>query len=1060
MSLEHDFRPDFVFFTGDAAYGETPKESIKQQYVTVSKFFDQILNAFDPPLPKSSLFIVPGNHDVNRNEVSDAETQWLRQEGRTLPEIIENQQAVTKQWRNWMDRLTDYREFLDEYGCGHSGFDHPSLIWDHKTKINGISVGIVGLNSAWSCVKEDKGKIWMGGDWQVSELLKRIHECDIKIALTHHPGNWFRPEEDPALFRRMKREFQLVLHGHEHQSFIDPVANDHVVISAGAAYQCSWMKNGYNLGVISKANSSISIRLRRYDDDGGGWVKQTVADIAEDGEWRKSDVPWIKSLLSKPPTSDLFSQSESQESISNVAESASIITVEDTPDGELVQKRASVLRKTQLSVKGQHLAIRAAERLQFRTIVDQDRIVILKTDWQMGRDGFVASALSGSSLEESLQNVFRVLCGSSDDPDGLLDDIGAQLGLQFTEFAEIVNQIGPSILLLDDAPLNKFLSEGFLEDFLDKLKATVEFAKDLVIVVSVRDVVPEKLKDRCVQISAIEESDVRSYIHAHTIYNSKISDDIAISRIFHHTGGIPDAIDRLLSQTAGLTLDEILSEQSVGSTGDFDSPLLDSLKITVTRFSESTDEDSLHALRLLKLLTVLKDGETFDSVKRFFSADPFYPKHLDKLISSSLVISSDIAKSAGELLPSNNKYATPHYDRTKLLRVPPQVRDYINTLIDDDEREKIFKLATDTFFGSKWFEGKVSLRRSLYYAYKDSSISGPGNELVVVLFYLKTALKANRKDRIRRYANLAVGFCKALMDKDRFRDVVIVASSIRELLNERLHNEYWQSATFFLGKALRLTKQFEKSIQVHEYLLNSYEGNTKEFQASILFGLSSSYFALGEESEALRCAKRVLDLEENNSSLAIHTKSLICKIKLEGGTRIAALKSLFNLAKSKGFNETSNNIAMDIARYTSNKDESMKILDKVISSSKGIYSMSRAISLKAEILTDRGRLVDIDEDQRKQLCIAYAYSYGQRIDTIMDSCHDALWGIYSISKSKEPMLRLFKFSSFVWRLSGKDAKEKKYVQMEAYLLIDVDSLPEGYEDEYEYYKGRQAILVT
>lgn len=65
MQKDHDLRPDFIFFTGDLAYGAVSGESMADQYRLVSNFLDAVRKAFDPEIPIRDLYLVPGNHDVD-----------------------------------------------------------------------------------------------------------------------------------------------------------------------------------------------------------------------------------------------------------------------------------------------------------------------------------------------------------------------------------------------------------------------------------------------------------------------------------------------------------------------------------------------------------------------------------------------------------------------------------------------------------------------------------------------------------------------------------------------------------------------------------------------------------------------------------------------------------------------------------------------------------------------------------------------------------------------------------------------------------------------------------
>src|SRR5512136_1761631 len=62
--INQGLKPDFVVFTGDAAY-----HGVKDEYdLAVKYFFDPILKVTG--LSKDRLFLVPGNHDVNWSEIS------------------------------------------------------------------------------------------------------------------------------------------------------------------------------------------------------------------------------------------------------------------------------------------------------------------------------------------------------------------------------------------------------------------------------------------------------------------------------------------------------------------------------------------------------------------------------------------------------------------------------------------------------------------------------------------------------------------------------------------------------------------------------------------------------------------------------------------------------------------------------------------------------------------------------------------------------------------------------------------------------------------------------
>ncbi len=300
MQKEQGLRPDFIFFTGDVAFGVGEKENMANQYQLAGNFLNAVRTAFKPAIPIRDLYLVPGNHDVDRGEVTIDQTEWLRHSDRKLPEILAVMQDGGKQWRNCMDRLTNYRNFLTTYGLLHLKPDDPHLIWGDAREMHGIRVGIAGLNSAWSCAnKDDKAKIWFGANWQIQQVKERMGPVDFEFALIHHPSNWFTVHEDPAAKLHLRKEFAVLLHGHEHQEWVEPDCDGRLVLSASACYESSWMANGYSFGQIDLDSQQGSVRLRQWDSTGRGWIPRNIADKTEDGLWPLPHLPWIKNTEQK-----------------------------------------------------------------------------------------------------------------------------------------------------------------------------------------------------------------------------------------------------------------------------------------------------------------------------------------------------------------------------------------------------------------------------------------------------------------------------------------------------------------------------------------------------------------------------------------------------------------------------------------------------------------------------------------------------------------------------------------------------------------------------------------
>ena len=305
MAQEQGLRPDLIFFTGDAAFGHLSHqkgEAISDQFQAAEEFLTAVRESFEPEVPKRNLYLVPGNHDVNRTRIAPFETDWLSKP-HSLDEIQHLIHKGGLPWERVFDRLSDYAHFLRTYDYEHLLTKPELLIYADVRELDGCRVGISGFNSAWSsrgAGREEKAGLWMAGRYQLETLRAEAPPNDFAIALLHHPGNWLVPEENPSFFRELERDYAFVLHGHEHQEFVRSEASTgHTVLSAGACHEYSQGKNnGYNFVRLDLEQGRGEVWLREYDSVGAQWRARVVPGKTDErGRWPLEHLtPWIKKL--------------------------------------------------------------------------------------------------------------------------------------------------------------------------------------------------------------------------------------------------------------------------------------------------------------------------------------------------------------------------------------------------------------------------------------------------------------------------------------------------------------------------------------------------------------------------------------------------------------------------------------------------------------------------------------------------------------------------------------------------------------------------------------------
>lgn len=282
--------PDLIFFTGDVAFGQpvSGPGDMAAQYKLAHEFFGRIRHAFGVghEIPDENLFIVPGNHDVNRRRVLPSDAEYLERQ-KDIHEVDKIINEAGAQWKSISGRLTEYRTFLSDNGYHHL-LTHPEhLIFAANRQVKGINLGIAGLNSAWSCFRDgEKGRLWLCGNWQISRLRSELRDSHLTVLLMHHPVNWLTDYEDPVVNPLIENRFDFFLHGHEHDVWVDEKPNGHTRIAAAACYDRSDKENGYNIVQLDLDTGKGTVWLREYDRKGGAWKPRIVPQRTDnEGRW-------------------------------------------------------------------------------------------------------------------------------------------------------------------------------------------------------------------------------------------------------------------------------------------------------------------------------------------------------------------------------------------------------------------------------------------------------------------------------------------------------------------------------------------------------------------------------------------------------------------------------------------------------------------------------------------------------------------------------------------------------------------------------------------------------
>jgi len=283
--------PDLIFCTGDIAFGEASQMPLRDQYTKAMEFFDELLKVCGrdgTALPKDRLFVVPGNHDVNRTIINNDAQRSLNSmaESATANVAAINQRFNDRsiEFKEAAKRLDEYAEFIKKY-LPHLQDTEGRHFYTKVVNIHGVNVGVAGLNSAWSCSgPEDDRNIWLAAAWQFNSAKKSLTEATFRIGLMHHPVDWLNIADRDITARRISSDFDFWLHGHSHKAWVTPIQS-HIEVAAGAIGADCSDEFGINITTIDLNSGRGVSHLHNKKAEASGWTISPVDYHAPNGQW-------------------------------------------------------------------------------------------------------------------------------------------------------------------------------------------------------------------------------------------------------------------------------------------------------------------------------------------------------------------------------------------------------------------------------------------------------------------------------------------------------------------------------------------------------------------------------------------------------------------------------------------------------------------------------------------------------------------------------------------------------------------------------------------------------
>lgn len=1040
---------DIVFFTGDLANRGT-----KAEFDRLSHELEELWDVLSKSGSTPQLCLIPGNHDLVRPASDSAIAKTITQLWWSNPDLRR---------KFWTDPHSEYRTAVEGFFANYSTWSTHLPVPAIPTKLGVLpgdfsatfkkgvrKLGIVGLNSTFLQVGdgEFKGKL----ELHISQLNKVCDEDatrwlknrDANVFLTHQPPSWLAPEALEHFRQEIYPSGRFISQfcGHQHE----PEAFE--ISEAGAAPRR--LRQGPSLfGLENWKGVTPQKRIHGYTagqfifEQSGGfeklWPRIAITglhgelNIAPDYRYKLKqncivtpfEINEEESIPELLP-STISSQANSAGSQKEVeSKDIGLQLLEAPPDEPTARKRLATSPHLPPAAGLQHRQIRLEEQSQFELELRKSRCIWLAADWGIGKDGFLISAIERFRIADLLPDVFQIKCDDAADIDAFEALFPQQCGMPLQAFCGLLGVLKGAFLVLDG--IHPDLCNSVQLVRLKRItSAILDYCPELRLVLSSR-LLPENGIFSSLELRPLDVPDVRTYLIHHPDATPALREPDVVEKLHEQSDGLPMHLDKMLKALKVSSLASVLEADMEGasSTKNLPESTPKALIHAVSSLAKSQDRSSRRSFRLLKVLSELPYGETLDALRHYLPAEPFFYENALQLNELALLDVVPLQQTSPKIGFAN----ADDQNIPKLLKVPRQVRDHVQTLLSDDECREIIAAGTERFFGRRWREGKVKLR-NLPAEYREYLSSGAGNEFALIHHLIAQGRQASDQSTVQKAANLGILYSRHLKSAERYRDLTIVAGALTQTVDRDEHPDEWSELASLYGVGLRMTgKDSEGLTYLREALELGESHFANEQKATIWLNIAWAESDLEHNDNAVEAAEKIKQYSKPESDNYLYALSIIAELTLEEPQKSKQLSDIEKEARRKGYNHLANNISLDLAAECKQPQDEIQHLDKVLESEDHGYNHFRAIVSKAMAIQHLKKTAKLKPQEISSLAAAYSYFHAQRFSSLFDSCHEALWRVFDADDNPTRLLRLFRHSSFVWRIRGDEAKEKDYLDM-------------------------------
>ena len=272
-------RIDTILVTGDIAFSGDGLAD--DEYARAKAWLLEVAAA--ARVAPRSIFLVPGNHDVNRGVDRDRSVVRLMESLRSSEEAVDTALADPADRATLARRMAGYLAFAESFApwAGEARVAaEQRLFWMRQLDgSGGLRVRLVGLNTALLAKDIDERKLQLGSEQLATALTPAVaDEGEVVVVMSHHPlsTDWLADAKDAHAWIRNNAHVHLSGHVHEAESgeLRSGSGTQFVHVVAGAVHGERMPKgvpasHGYTYGeIVRDGRGGLELRVwpRRWSE--------------------------------------------------------------------------------------------------------------------------------------------------------------------------------------------------------------------------------------------------------------------------------------------------------------------------------------------------------------------------------------------------------------------------------------------------------------------------------------------------------------------------------------------------------------------------------------------------------------------------------------------------------------------------------------------------------------------------------------------------------------------------------------------------------------------------